>query len=167
MTVEHFPWLTALVLFPLLAAIPIPLLPDSEAKSIRWYTLGACLAELGLIIYTFANYYDLNQAGLQLVDIFAWVPQIGLIWSLAADGLSMPLVILSGLVTTLAAVASWNVTMKPRLYFSMLLLMYSAQVGVFLAQDMLMSFFMLVLDLFPVYQLISICFGQIRLYAAT
>ncbi|MEO0396891.1 MAG: NAD(P)H-quinone oxidoreductase subunit 4 [Cyanobacteria bacterium P01_A01_bin.137] len=167
MIVEHFPWLTALVIFPLLAAIPIPLMPDIEGKTIRWYTLGACLAELGLILYTFATYYDLNQAGLQLVDSYAWVPQIGLNWSLAADGLSMPLVILSGLVTTLAVVASWNITLKPRLYFSLILLMFSAQVGVFLAQDMLMFFIMWELELVPVYLLISIWGGQKRLYAAT
>ncbi|MBE9069226.1 NAD(P)H-quinone oxidoreductase subunit 4 [Leptolyngbya cf. ectocarpi LEGE 11479] len=167
MIVEHFPWLTALVLFPLLAAIPIPLLPDSEGKTLRWYTLGACLVELALIFYTFITYYDIHQAGLQLVDNYAWVPQIGLNWSLAADGLSMPLVVLSGLVTTLAAAASWNITMKPRLYFSLLLLMYSAQLGVFLSQDMLMFFIMWELELVPVYLLISIWGGQRRLYAAT
>jgi NAD(P)H-quinone oxidoreductase subunit 4 len=167
MTLEHFPWLTVLVLFPILAALPIPLLPDQKGETIRWYTLGACLSEFALIIYTFANYYDLSQSGLQLVDSFTWVPQIGLTWSLAVDGLSMPLVILSGLITTLAVLASWHVKLKPRLYFSMLLLMYSAQVGVFLTQDLLMFFIMWELELVPVYLLISIWGGEKRLYAAT
>jgi NAD(P)H-quinone oxidoreductase subunit 4 len=164
---QHFPWLTVLVLFPLLAAFPIPLLPDKNGQTIRWYTLSACIAEFALIIYTFATQYHLNQPGLQLVDSYSWVPQMGLNWALAVDGLSMPLVILSGLVTTLAAVASWNVTLKRRLYFSMLLLMYSAQVGVFLSQDMLLFFIMWELELVPVYLLISIWGGQNRLYAAT
>ncbi|NEP20307.1 MAG: NADH-quinone oxidoreductase subunit M, partial [Leptolyngbya sp. SIO4C1] len=94
-------------------------------------------------------------------------PQIGLTWSLAADGLSMPLVVLAGLVTTLAVVASWNVTLKPQLYFTMLMLMYSAQLGVFLSQDLLMFFIMWELELVPVYLLISIWGGSKRLYAAT
>lgn len=167
MITEQFPWLTALVLFPLLAVLPMPILPDRNGQTIRWYALGIGFIEFSLILYTFANFYHLQQPGLQLVERYEWVPQIGLTWSLAADGLSMPLVILSGLVTTLAILASWNVQRRPRLYFSLLLLMYSAQVGVFLAQDLLVFFLMWELELVPVYLLISIWGGPKRLYAAT
>jgi len=164
---EQFPWLTFLVIFPLLAAMPIPLLPDQDGKTIRWYALGASLAEFGLILYVFATQYVLGTSGLQLVEEFSWIPQFGLSWSLGVDGLSFPLVVLSGLVTTLAVVASWNITLKPRLYYSMMLLMFSAQLGVFLAQDMMLFFIMWELELVPVYLLISIWGGQRRLYAAT
>ncbi|MEL6469210.1 MAG: NAD(P)H-quinone oxidoreductase subunit 4 [Cyanobacteria bacterium J06623_4] len=164
---EQFPWLTFLVIFPLLAAMPIPLLPDQDGKTIRWYALGASLAEFGLILYVFATQYEMGVSGLQLIDEYPWITQFGLSWSLGADGLSFPLVILSGLVTTLAVIASWNVKLKPRLYYSMLLLMFSAQLGVFLAQDMMLFFIMWELELVPVYLLISIWGGQRRLYAAT
>ena len=164
---EQFPWLTFLVIFPLLAAMPIPLLPDQDGKTIRWYALGASLAEFGLILYVFATQYVMGASGLQLVEEFSWIPQLGLSWSLGVDGLSFPLVVLSGLVTTLAVVASWNIKLKPRLYYSMMLLMFSAQLGVFLAQDMLLFFIMWELELVPVYLLISIWGGQRRLYAAT
>ncbi|MEO0540989.1 MAG: NAD(P)H-quinone oxidoreductase subunit 4 [Cyanobacteria bacterium P01_A01_bin.105] len=162
-----FPWLTTLVLFPILASFVIPLIPEERAEAIRNYTLGVSLTEFGLILYVFAKYYSLQASGLQLVDSIKWVPQIGLTWTLAADGLSMPLVVLSGLVTTLAVMASWNVKQKPQLYFSMLMLMYSAQLGVFLSQDLLMFFIMWELELVPVYLLISIWGGSRRLYAAT
>lgn len=164
---EQFPWLTTIILFPLLACLPIPLLPGNSNKTVRTYALSASLAEFALILYTFARYFSLQEAGLQLVESYSWVPQIGLNWSLAADGLSMPLVVLSGLVTTLAIFASWNISQKPRLYFCLLLLMYSAQVGVFLCQDILMFFLMWEVELVPVYLLISIWGGQKRLYAAT
>lgn len=164
---EQFPWLTFLVIFPLLAAMPIPLLPDQDGKTIRWYALGASLVEFGLILYVFATQYELGTSGLQLVEEFSWIPQFGLSWSLGVDGLSFPLVVLSGLVTTLAVIASWNITLKPRLYYSMMLLMFSAQLGVFLAQDMMLFFIMWELELVPVYLLISIWGGQRRLYAAT
>lgn len=164
---EQFPWLTTLVIFPLLASLPIPLLPGNSNKPIRAYALGVGMIEFALILYTFGTHFSLQESGLQLVESYAWVPQIGLEWSLAADGLSMPLVILSGLVTTLSILASWNISLKPRLYFFLLLLMYSAQVGVFLCQDILMFFLMWEVELVPVYLLISIWGGQKRLYAAT
>jgi len=164
---EQFPWLTFLVIFPLLAAMPIPLLPDKDGKTIRWYALGASLAEFGLILYVFATQYEMGASGLQLIDEYPWITQFGLSWSLGVDGLAFPLVILSGLVTTLAVVASWNIKLKPRLYYSMLLLMFSAQLGVFLAQDMMLFFIMWELELVPVYLLISIWGGQRRQYAAT
>lgn len=164
---EQFPWLTFLVIFPLLAAMPIPLLPDQDGKTIRWYALAASLAEFGLILYVFATQYEMGTPGLQLIDEFAWIPQFGLNWSLGVDGLSFPLVVLSGLVTTLAVVASWNIKLKPRLYYSLMLLMFSAQLGVFLAQDMMLFFIMWELELVPVYLLISIWGGQRRQYAAT
>jgi NAD(P)H-quinone oxidoreductase subunit 4 len=163
----QFPWLTALILFPLLAALPIPFLPDKDGKTLRWYTLGAGLLEFAFMLYTFSAHYDLQNPEYQLAESYSWVSQIGLNWSVAADGLSMPLVILAGLVTTLAILASWNVTHKPRLYFFSLLVIYSAQIGVFVAQDMLMFFIMWELELVPVYLLIAIWGGKNRLYAAT
>lgn len=163
----QFPWLTALILFPLVASLPIPFLPDQQGKTIRWYALGVGITEFVFILFTFWRHFDLNNSGFQLSESYAWVPQIGLEWSVAVDGLSMPLVILAGFVTTLAILASWQVSYKPRLYFFLILAMYSAQMGVFVAQDMLMFFIMWELELVPVYLLISIWGGQNRLYAAT
>ena len=163
----QFPWLTALILFPLLASIPIPFLPDKEGKTVRSYALGVGLIEFALIVYTFWKHYTLSDAGFQLSESYAWVPQIGLNWSVAVDGLSMPLVILTGLVTTLAIFASWKISYRPRLFYFLMLLMYSAQIGVFVAQDMLMFFLMWELELVPVYLLIATWGGQRRQYAAT
>lgn len=165
--ITQFPWLTALVLFPLVAALPIPLLPNKSSKVVRWYSLGVGLTEFGLMLYTFWKYYDFQNPGFQLVEDIPWIPQIGLHWSLAVDGLALPLVILSGLVTTLAILASWKITDKPRLFYTLMLVMYSAQVGVFLAQDLLLFFIMWELELVPVYLLIANWGGTKRLYAAT
>jgi NAD(P)H-quinone oxidoreductase subunit 4 len=163
----HFPWLTVLFWFPLVAALPIPFLPDKSGKRIRSYALSVGFTEFALIIYTFWKHYTLSDPGFQLVEDYAWVPQIGLHWSLAVDGLSMPLVILTGFVTTLAIFAAWKVEHKPRLFYVLMLVMYSAQLGVFLAQDLLLFFFMWELELVPVYLLIAIWGGQRKLYAAT
>ncbi|WP_019503117.1 NAD(P)H-quinone oxidoreductase subunit 4 [Pseudanabaena sp. PCC 6802] len=167
MITAEFPWLTAIALIPLLAALAIPVIPDKDGKNVRWYALGVGFADLVLTIYTFWQHYDLQTSSFQLVEKYDWVPQIGLSWSLAVDGLSMPLVILTGLITTLSIFAAWDVKQKPRLFYSLMLVMYSAQIGVFAAQDMLLFFLMWELELVPVYLLISIWGGPKRQYAAT
>ncbi|MGB3491156.1 MAG: NAD(P)H-quinone oxidoreductase subunit 4 [Elainellaceae cyanobacterium] len=167
MTITQFPWLTATIIFPLLAAIAIPFIPDKKDKTVRWYTLSVAIAEFSLIIYAFWKNYDLGTASFQLEESYSWIPQIGLSWAIGVDGLSMPFVLLSGLITTLAILAGWNVKKKSRLFFCLMLVMYSAQIGVFVAQDFLLFFLMWELELVPVYLLISIWGGSKRLYAAT
>ncbi|MGF1601081.1 MAG: NAD(P)H-quinone oxidoreductase subunit 4 [Thermosynechococcaceae cyanobacterium] len=163
----QIPWLTILIAFPVLGAIAIPFLPDSNGKTIRWYALSTALAELTLMVYAFWDSYTFSLADLQLSESYAWVPQIGLNWSLAVDGLSMPLILLTGFINVLAIFAAWNVTKKTRLFFSLMLLLLSAQVGVFAAQDILLFFLMWEIELIPVYLLISIWGGPQRQYAAT
>ncbi|MGB3615973.1 MAG: NAD(P)H-quinone oxidoreductase subunit 4 [Elainellaceae cyanobacterium] len=163
----QLPWLTILTLLPLIAALPIPLLSDKEGKTVRWYALSVAIAEFSLMVYVFWQNYSFSTSDFQMVETYSWVPQIGLNWSLAVDGLSLPLVLLSGFISTLAILASWNIKRKPRLFFALLLVMYAAQVGVFLAQDFLLFFLMWELELIPVYLLISIWGGQKRLYAGT
>jgi NAD(P)H-quinone oxidoreductase subunit 4 len=162
-----FPWLSATILLPLVAAAFIPVIPDKEGKTVRWYSLGAALANFGLIIYAIWQKYDFQASGYQLVENFSWIPQLNLNWSLAIDGVSMPLVILTGLVTTLSILAGWKVTQKPRLFHFLMLVMFSAQIGVFCAQDLLQFFLIWELELVPVYILIAIWGGPKRQYAAT
>ncbi len=164
---DQFPWLTAIVLLPLVASLAIPVLPDKEGKLVRWYALGVGIADFVLMCYTFWTHYDTSSASFQLVEKYAWVPQLGLNWAVSVDGLSVPLVLLAGLVTTLAIFAAWQVDYKPRLFYFLMLVLYSAQIGVFVAQDLLLLFIMWELELVPVYLLVSIWGGQKRRYAAT
>jgi NAD(P)H-quinone oxidoreductase subunit 4 len=158
------PWLTIIILFPLVASVVIPFLPT---KQVRWYALGVSLSELVLTIYAFVRNFNLDIPNFQLSESYPWVPQLGLNWSVAVDGLSMPLIVLAGIVTTLAVVASWDVDKKPRLYYFLILVLYSAQIGVFAAQDLLLFFLAWEIELVPVYLLISIWGGEKRQYAAT
>lgn len=163
----QFPWLTAIILLPLVASLLIPVLPDKQGKTVRLYALSVGIIDFALTVYAFWQHYDLQDSGFQLVERYSWIPQLGLNWSLAVDGLSMPLVVLTGLVTTLSILAAWRVTEKPQLFYFLMLVMYSAQIGVFCAQDLLQFFLLWELELVPVYILISIWGGPKRLYAAT
>jgi len=163
----QFPWLTTIILLPLIAAFGIPLIPDKYSKFVRWYALGVGVTDFIFMIYGFWQNYNPSDSAFQLGEKYAWIPQLGLNWSISVDGLSVPLVLLAGLVTTLAILSAWQVDRKPKLFFFLILLLYSAQVGVFMAQDALLLFIMWELELVPVYLLISIWGGQNRRYAAT
>ncbi|NEP07875.1 MAG: NADH-quinone oxidoreductase subunit M, partial [Okeania sp. SIO4D6] len=70
-------------------------------------------------------------------------------------------------ITTLAIMAAWPVTFKPKLFYFLMLLMYGGQIAVFAVQDMLLFFLVWELELVPVYLILSIWGGKKRLYAAT
>jgi NAD(P)H-quinone oxidoreductase subunit 4 len=167
MIADQFPWLTAIVLLPLVASLLIPVLPDKDGKRIRWYALGIGIADFALMCYAFWKHYDASSASFQLVENYAWVPQLGLNWALSVDGLSVPLVLLAGFVTTLSMFSAWQVDHRPRLFYFLMLVLYSAQVGVFVAKDLLLFFIMWEVELIPVYLLVCIWGGQRRRYAAT
>jgi NAD(P)H-quinone oxidoreductase subunit 4 len=159
--------LSLIVLLPLLGALALTLLPPSASRYCRWVAFFVLLADLGLMLWSFSRHFDPELGNLQLVERLDWVPAMGLQWSLAADGISAPLVLLSGLVTLLTVAASWKIELKPRLYFALLLAQASAQAVVFLSQDFLLFFLAWELELVPVYLLIAIWGGQKRQYAAT
>ncbi len=167
MNMAEFPWLTTIILFPIAASLLIPVIPDKDGRTVRWYALIVGLIDFALIVYTFCNHYDLSNPNIQLFESYSWVPALDLNWSVGADGLSMPLIILTGFITTLAILASWPVTLKPKLFFFLILAMYGGQIAVFAVQDMLLFFLVWELELIPVYLLLSIWGGKKRLYAAT
>jgi NAD(P)H-quinone oxidoreductase subunit 4 len=167
MNMPNFPWLTTIILFPIAASLLIPIIPDKEGKTVRWFALIVGLIDFALIVAAFYNGYDFSNPDLQLVESYSWIPQIDLKWSVGVDGLSMPLIILTGFITTLAALAAWPVTFKPRLFYFLLLAMYGGQIAVFAVQDMLLFFLVWELELIPVYLLLAIWGGKKRHYAAT
>lgn len=166
---SDFPWLTTVILYPIIAALFIPVIPDPEGKGrpIRWFALFIAVTDFLILVAGYCLRYDGTQAPLQMVERYPWVPQIGLSWSVGADGLSMPLILLTAFITTLATLAAWPVTLKPRLFYFLILAMYGGQIGVFAVQDMLLFFLMWELELIPVYLLLAIWGGKNRLYAAT
>lgn len=167
MNLTNLPWLTIIILFPIIAALLIPIIPDKDGKTVRWYSLIIGLIDFIFLIYAFTTGYDIKTSGMQLAESYPWIPQINLNWSVGADGLSMPLILLTGFITTLAIMAAWPVTFKPKFFYFLMLLMYGGQIAVFAVQDILLFFLVWELELVPVYLILSIWGGKKRLYAAT
>jgi NAD(P)H-quinone oxidoreductase subunit 4 len=167
MNASTFPWLTTIILLPIVAALFIPLIPDKDGKTVRWYALVVGLIDFALTVYAFATQYNFSEPGLQMVESYTWVADLDLKWSVGVDGISMPLVLLTSFITTLATLAAWPVTLKPKFFYFLLLAMYGGQIAVFAVQDMLLFFLVWELELIPVYLLLAIWGGKKRLYAAT
>ena len=163
-----FPWLSAAILLPIAASLLIPFVPDEgDGKKVRWYALGVALTTFLLTVGGYLNGYDPSIEGLQLVERVSWLPELGLAWSVGADGLSMPLILLTSFITALACLAAWPVSFKPKLFYFLLLAMDGGQIAVFAVQDMLLFFLAWELELIPVYLLLAIWGGKKRQYAAT
>jgi len=57
----NFPWLTTIILFPIAASLLIPVLPDKDGRTVRWYALSVGLIDFALIVYVFYSQYDFGN----------------------------------------------------------------------------------------------------------
>jgi len=96
----------------------------------------------------------ISNEDVQLKENISWLPDLGLTWSVGADGMSMPLILLTSFITALAVLAAWPVKFKPKLFFFLILVMDGGQIAVFAVQDMLLFFLTWELELIPVYLLL-------------
>ena len=162
------PWLSLAILFPIVASLIIPLIPDKgDGKVVRWYGLSITLITFLITVAGYLNGYDPSISDLQMSERVSWVPSLGLTWSVGADGLSMPLILLTSFITSLAALAAWPLRFKPKLFYFLLLLMDGGQIAVFAVQDLILFFLAWELELVPVYLMLAIWGGKKRQYAAT
>ena len=159
--------LTILLLIPFLGALLISVLPSSDnTERTRDLTLVTLVLQC---VLSFALLIPFNAAepGLQLLETLPWLPQVGLEFSLALDGLSLPLVLMNGVLCLVAAGASRAIDNRPRLYFALLLVISGAVNGAFLAQNLLLFFIFYELELIPLWLLIAVWGGANRAYAST
>ncbi|MDA0676895.1 MAG: NADH-quinone oxidoreductase subunit M [Chloroflexi bacterium] len=149
--------LTVIVFLPAVVAVVIALTLKNK-QAVRWTAIGASTVTLLLSIIVFAS-YDRNVGGVQFVDqVTGWIPVDALRaqYLLGIDGLSAPLVLLTGILGMAAAFGSWRVEHRIKEYFFWLLILESAVMGVFVSLDLLLFFVFFEFELIPMYMLISI-----------
>ena len=159
--------LSLLLLIPFLGALLITLIPgDRNSSFYRSFSvvvlIAQCVASAALLIP-----FNPADSGLQLIEQVSWLPSIGLDYALAVDGLSMPLLLMNGVLCLVAALASRSIENRPRIYFALLLVISGAVNGAFLAQNLLLFFLFYELELIPLWMLIAIWGGANRAYAST
>ncbi|MCL2923351.1 MAG: NADH-quinone oxidoreductase subunit M [Trichodesmium sp. MAG_R04] len=159
--------LNILILVPLIGAGIIGFWPSHlSPKLARQLALIVAIISLlwSLVLLAQFNPQDPNQ---QFVVLVPWIDSLGLSYSLGIDGLSLPLVVLNGILTAIAIYATDESINRPRLYYSLILLLALSVFGAFLAQDLLLFFIFYELELIPLYLLIGIWGGLKRGYAST
>lgn len=143
--------LPILILFPLLGALAVAAGPAGAARRIA---LSCAAGSFALAVVALLR-FDLTAGGLQMVFRASWIPALGAEWFFGADGLSLLLVLLTGLVTPFALWVSPRELEAPRLFYSLMLLLQAAVLGVFLALNFVPWFLFWELSLIPAFFLIK------------
>ena len=157
--------LSTLIWLPVLGAAIVGFLPGNQtANQLRNIALAIATA-IVLATFWLVGQFDLTTSGMQFQEFIPWIPQLGLNYKLGIDGLSFPLLALSSLLIWIAIIASNNIQ-RPRLYYSLILLVYAGVAGGFAAQNLLLFVLFYEIELIPFYLLIAIWGGEKRGYAA-
>lgn len=158
--------LSAIIFFPTVGAIALALLFDSRnAEAMRLFGLATTLVTFGLTLMLW-NEFPSGEGGIQFEVAKQWIPTWNVYYRLGVDGISLPLVLLTGLVSALAMGASWSITKHVKGYLVLFLLLESGMMGVFLALDFFLFYVFWEVMLLPMYFLIGVWGGPRKEYAA-
>ncbi len=154
--------LSTLIWVPVLGAALVGFWPGSMAAS-RARFLALAIAS-SLIVWTVVLFsqFDISNGGMQFSEFVPWIDTLGLNYFLGVDGLSLPLLALTGLLTWIAIYSSGESVARPRLYYALILLVNAGVVGSFVAQNLLLFVLFYELELIPFYLLIAIWGGTPR-----
>jgi NADH-quinone oxidoreductase subunit M len=160
--------LTLLTFFPLVGVLVI-LFMNSEAKNaIRWVAMGTTLITFGLSLWVL-TLFTASNPDLQLEAKYSWIQVAGwdIQYYLAVDGLSILLVLLTGLLTPISILSTWTaIEDRVKDFMIFFLLLEVGMMGVFLAQDLFLFYIFWEFTLVPMYFLIGLWGGPRRVYAA-
>jgi NADH-quinone oxidoreductase subunit M len=154
-------------------------LPKEKRDSIRYTTLAITALQVVLAIILLSN-YNYSAAGVfeeksfQFIEKFRWIEITGISWLgtvkidyfLGIDGISMPMVLLTAIISFIATISSWNIEKSVKGYFALFLLLDTGMMGVFVALDFFLFYIFWELMLLPMYFLIGIWGGPRKEYAA-
>jgi NADH-quinone oxidoreductase subunit M len=146
--------LTWIVLAPLAGAVLVALVPD-RAKLPNWIALLTALASFGFTLHLPAHFVP-DQSGFQFVINKPWIENPAIYYHVGVDGLSLWLVVLTGLLAPIGVIASWNaITERRKVFFALLLLQQTAMFGVFISLDLMLYYAFWELSLVPMAILIA------------
>jgi NADH-quinone oxidoreductase subunit M len=159
----EFPFLTVIVLSPIITAVVILLLPAERKENARMFALAATVLGLLLAAFVYIDYRsNLPDAGtswadtLRYLEFHEWIPSIGLNYIVGVDGMSATLVLLTAVVGVGGVLISWGIEDRPREFFAFFMLLVAGVQGVFVAVDGFLLFFFYELAVLPMYVLIVI-----------
>ncbi|MDP8963470.1 MAG: NADH-quinone oxidoreductase subunit M [Cyanobacteriota bacterium] len=158
--------LSTLIWIPILGAALVGFFPGNVVGT-RIRSVALAIATAILLVTLWLGFqFDITNSGMQFQESLPWIPQIGLTYKLGVDGLSFPLLALSSLLTLIVIFSGRMEIERPRLKYSLILLVNAGVAGAFLAQNLLLFVLFYEVILIPLYLLIAIWGGEKREYAA-
>jgi NADH-quinone oxidoreductase subunit M len=162
----QFPVLSVIVFTPVVFGALIFLIPKERKTEIRMAALAAAFIAMILAVWVYFS-YDTAVGGYQFVERYQWLPALGISYYVGVDGISAPLVLLTGVVMFTGVLISWGLDDRPREFFAFLFILATGVLGVFVALDLFGLFFFYEIAVFPMYLLIAIWGWKVtREYAA-
>ncbi|HWW75490.1 MAG TPA: NADH-quinone oxidoreductase subunit M, partial [Pyrinomonadaceae bacterium] len=163
--------LTILILLPFVGALACAahgFAPYAERRHYRWIALGFSLLTFAASLLLLRQPVGLGPGGaFHFVQDVPWVASIGARYHVGVDGISLWLVILTTLLVPISILSSWTSVEKRELaFFTFMLLLESAMIGVFVSLDLLLFYLFFEASLVPMFFLIGAWGGERRLYAA-
>lgn len=162
----QFPILSVIVFTPIVTALLLLLMPGERKDEIRVTALAASFFAMFLSAWAYFS-YDKAVGGYQFVEMARWLPDLGISYHVGVDGMSAPLILLTGVVMFTGVLISWNIDDRPREFFAFLFILATGVFGVFVSLDLFQLFFFYEIAVFPMFLLISIWGWKVtREYAA-
>ncbi len=161
--------LPVITFLPALAAVILMFIPKEKLVAIRWTSIVLSLVPLAISIWLWFAYDSGGPqfpSGVQFLVNVPWIENIGVNFIMGVDGISVPLIFLTTLLTTLSLVYSTFIDLRTKEYYWMFLLLETGMLGVFTALDFVLFFVFWEVSLVPMYFLIGIWGGPRREYAA-
>ena len=162
-----FPILSVLVWLPIVAGIAVLVLGSSGDGAYRGKLISLA-ASTAVFILSLPLYFgfDVTTAEMQFVERASWIERFNVYYHLGLDGISLPLVLLTTLLTPLVVMAGWRVSkLRPAQYFASFLFLEGLMIGVFAALDGLLFYVFWEAMLVPMFLIIGIWGGDRRIYA--
>ncbi len=174
--IMNFPILSIITFLPFVAGAIILMMPPERKNETRAIALAAASIALLLSGWVYLQYLLGGMTGYQFTEQYSWLPQLGITLHFGVDGMSAPLVLLTGIVMFTGVLISWGdddkhvkagIQDRPREFFAFLFLLAGGVFGVFVSLDLFMLFFFYEIAVFPMYLLIAIWgWVKTREYAA-
>jgi len=161
------PILSITLFTPLLGALVVALIPKAWIKVIRTVGVLFALVAMALSLYVWWLSAAAGSAEIHLIVDRPWIPALDLRYTLGVDGLSTPMIALTGLLTALVLFySSFTVKERVKEYFLLFLMLETGAMGVFMALDMILFYVFWEVGLVPMFLLIGVWGGKRREYAA-
>ncbi|MGB3186600.1 MAG: NADH-quinone oxidoreductase subunit M [Ornithinimicrobium sp.] len=143
--------LSLIVFLPLAAALVLVSMPGLPATVARWTWVAVAALDLALIVLVWARYDSPEPGGLAFEEQVPWIPGVDSSYHVGVDGLSLPLVAMTGVIFLCCAIYALREEQRPRIQAALFLFLQSVSLGIFVAADLILFFLFFDLSIVAMY----------------